>query len=209
MKSVTIDECTEGYLVKEVSTDKAYAISKERLVQKIKELFGIADIIVPDAPIVNLKITDPFSGNTPQSLDEQRIPKNPNTETNPLSSPFVFSEITPFEVLEYPDLHPAQPITTGKSRYWLYPGGKKIRISREGYPSVFVHANVSDLKYIIEHPAEQKRIIHNFGKATYENKAVILRGFLKDVKLSALVGDTHNNGAFLAKGTHHEEQPDE
>ena len=43
MKSVTIDECTEGYILKEGGTDNVYAVTKDGLIRKVKELLGITD----------------------------------------------------------------------------------------------------------------------------------------------------------------------
>jgi hypothetical protein len=210
MRSVTIDECTEGYLVKAGGTFKTFAVSKDKLVQKVKELLGITDRRTgPRADSSGASLTLALVGNSASGdstypranvteIDSVK-PERPVTETNsqskietklsPSSPTFQFEEIAAFEFS-------VQPKTAGKSIYWLHPGGVKIRISRVGY-LLFVHANISDLVYLYEHPAEQTAILHAYGVATYVNKAVILRGFLKDVPLSALVGDNHNDDAVL------------
>lgn len=49
MKSIMIEPCTEGYLVWDLDENglktkkEVYAVSKDKLVQKVKELLGITD----------------------------------------------------------------------------------------------------------------------------------------------------------------------
>jgi hypothetical protein len=215
MRSVTIDECTEGYLIKTGGTFKTFAVSKDKLIQKVKELLGIIDrrtgpradssgasltlALVGNSASMDADSTSTYSGANVTEIDSVK-PERPATETNsqskietklsPSSPTFKFEEIAAF-------VFSGQPKTVGKSIYWLHPDDKKIRISRVGY-LLFVHANISDLVYLYEHPAEQTAILHAYSVATYVNKAVILRGFLKAVPLSALVGDNHNDDAVLA-----------
>jgi len=230
MKIVKIDECDEGYVVSDLELvgDNGlkiltkHAVSKDKLVQKVKELLGITDkklekpIVLnridklrtaaedmikanPDPfisdssnstyPHVNLAMTGDVKPERPaEPFCEKVSPKTQSkieTKLSPSSPTFTFSEIGAFEVS-------VQPITTGNSLYWLHPGGKKIKISRKSYP-IMIYAKISDLVYLYEHPTEQKPIIHAYGKATYENKAVVLRGFMKEVPLSALNSDNHND----------------
>ena len=183
MKSVTIESCTEGYLVKDSNTSKIYAVSKEKLVQKVKELLGITEKKIKN-PIDKLDILlEKY-----KLSSRSDIAKGLEQAINQ-SSTFTFSEIPVFEAS-------VQPKTAGKTIYWLHPDGEKIRISRVGYKSIFVHTQIGDLKYLYNHPGGQKETLVAFGKATYENKAIILRGFLKDVPLSSLVEEPqgHEDG---------------
>jgi hypothetical protein len=213
MRSVTIESCTEGFLVWNLDeigqkTKECYAVSQEKMVQKVKELLGITEIKSekPKDRVDILRVAakelvkanpKPFISDSSDSTEpfcEKASPKTQSkieTKLSP-SSPFAFKEVGAFEVS-------VQPITKGKAIYWLHPGGKNIKISREAYKSIFIHANISDLLYLYEHLEEQKSITHAYGRATYENKAVVLRGFLKDVPLSALVSDNHNDVVVPAK----------
>jgi hypothetical protein len=217
MRSVTIDECTEGYLVKDGITFKTFAVSKDKLVQKVKELLGITDKktekpkdridILRDAAKEIIKANpNPFISDSSNStfpkynklpsgseITKELAPAINQSGIKPMPAhAFAFTEIAAFEVS-------VQPVTAGKSIYWLHPGGKKIKISRVGYLSVFIYTNISDLKYLYDHPSEQKDILRAYGKVTYVNKAVILRGFLKDVPLSAIISYTNNDGVFGGK----------
>jgi hypothetical protein len=200
MKSVTIESCTEGFLVWNLDdngykTKESYAVSQDKLIQKVKELLGITDKSKTVIVANNSSTLPAFSGSTyfhtanlAMAGDVSKI----ETKLSPGSPAFTFTEIAAFEVS-------VQPVTIGKSIYWLHPGGKKVRISRDGYPHMFIHANISDLVYLYEHSSEQKAIVA-YGKTTYGNKGVILRRFLKDVPLSALIGDNHdNNDVIIAK----------
>ncbi len=237
MKSIKIDQCDEGYLISDLELVgenglkvlSRHAVSKDKLIQKVKELLGITDKskavrfagkpkdridtlldaakdmakknpkpFISDSsdstfPLVNSAMTSDVKLERPEPFGRDfKKPKDPSkieTKLSP-SSPFVFKETAAFEVS-------VQPITTGKAIYWLHPGGKKIKIARKAYPSIFIHANISDLVYLYEHQAEAISIIQAYGKATYTNKAVVLRGFLKDVPLSALVGDNHNDDVVV------------
>ena len=213
MKSIKIDQCDDGYLVsdlelvgenglKVLSVLSRHAISKDRLVQKIKELFGITDKknlsvkklhqkTQPEAKAPSTSICED-SASTITKYPSIELTTKPSSLYHPVSPTFTFSEIGAFEVS-------VQPVTTGKAIYWLPPGGKNIKISRKVYRSIFIYAKVSDLVYLYEHPAEVKAITIAYGKMTYGNKAIVLRGFLKDVPLSALVGDTNHDDVSLTK----------
>ncbi len=213
-----IESCTEGFLVWNLDeagskTNEKYAITEYSLVKKIKNLLGTTEKklkklkpqlkidtmvavskkkeIIKSTPksFINDNSSSTFlryNNNLPSGSEIAKGLDPAIKRTGVLPS-FIFTELVSFEVS-------VQPIKAGKSIYWLHPDGKKIKISRSNYLSVFVYAKIEDLVYLYGHQSEQQSILYAYGNQTYENKAVVLRGFLKDVPLSALVGDHHNNG---------------
>jgi len=166
MKKITIEELNEGYIIVDESETKKYAVLQLGLVNKIKELFNIPD---QDEPEITLTLPPDLKLHMPeQELSQAEPPKDQNK--------FVFSEIPAFEYAKYPQK------SVGKSQYRLV-GDGRIQISRAGaYNGVFIYTTLQELKYMYDHP----KAIKAYGKATYPNKAIILRRFIYDVPYSTL-----------------------
>lgn len=175
MISITIDECTEGYLVWNLdenglkSKKEVYAVSKDKLVQKTKELLGISDKSRP-AMTSDVKLERPAVKTEPQSKIE--------TDVSP--GAFVLKEcIFPYKETE------CQAFNSGKM-HWLVSKTNEVRIRRDGY-DLNIFFKIEDLKYLYDHLKEATDIIRTFGKSTIVNKATVLRMFMREVSFEKII----------------------
>jgi len=77
----------------------------------------------------------------------------------------------------------------GKTTYWLaeIDSQKRICFEREGYAKgLYVYVVIDDLKYLYDHPDEVIHILKKFIK----HKKYHVTGFLRDVDISLLTGQT-------------------
>jgi len=156
-KSINISKLDEGFIVKDLETSLEYAATKERMIQKVKALLGITD--------KKKLLTEP---------EEPSGPK-PITETG-----FVLKEIT------FPNnLTDLQEHKRGKMSWHVSKDSTAIHILREGYTPV--ELSVTDLKYLYDNPIAAKGIIQKFGTDVYQNKAVVLRAFLREIPYSNIL----------------------
>lgn len=92
-KIIQIEQCDEGYIITDEPTKKRYAITKDGLVRKIKELFGITDKTVHKAQTTGNKeqegkvdaITAPINeiGDSLSKDDPARIPTAQEPKVEP------------------------------------------------------------------------------------------------------------------------------
>lgn len=150
-KTINITRLDEGFIVKDLETNQEYAVTKERMIQKVKTLLSITAKKKPE-------------------LKEPSEPITTITETG-----LVLKEIT------FPDkLTDLQEHKQGKMTWYTSKDRTAIRILREGYDTS-VELSVTDLKYLYDNPTPAKEIIKKFGIDNYQNKAVVLRGFLREI----------------------------
>lgn len=157
--SINISKLEEGFIVKDLETNQEYAVTKERMIQKVKALLGITSKKKP--------IPEPEPEPEPE---EPSDPIKPIIETG-----FVLKEI-PFPH----KLTDLQEYKQGKMSWHISKDSTAIRILREGY-DVPVELSITDLKYLYDNPIAAKGIIHKFGTDVYQNKAVVLRAFLREI----------------------------
>jgi len=190
MKHVIIEECDEGYLVKSGFPMKTYAVSKDRLVQKVKELLGIthfktdkidelrelsAELIKENTE----KFTKENSTESPFSqihidveTDASRSAVIQHNETDQ-DTPFILKQVS-FPVFTS-DL---QSHSSGKM-HWIISKDQNIQIKRDGY-FLNLKFSLNDIKYLYDHKEEAKKIIRHFGKLS-SNRAIVLRMFMQEV----------------------------
>lgn len=151
-KSINITKLDEGFIIKDMETSLEYAATKARMIQKVKSLLGITDKKKP--------VAKPVPDKPPQPI---------------IDTGFVLKEIT------FPkNLTDLQEHKQGKMSWHVSKDSTEIRISREGYDTP-VEMSVTDLKYLYDNPIAAKGIIQKFGADVYQNKAVVLRAFLREI----------------------------
>ncbi len=180
-KSVTIEKCTEGYILKEGGTDNVYAVTKDGLIRKIKEMLGITDKKPHSKKIPEKK--DTSIDTPPSAIETEKI--NDDLKNNKLKLAAGRNE--PHTNNKFPcekfDTTNLLAKITGKSKYWVSneKGNEKMCIQREGYAEgLRVYITLTDLRYLYEHPDE----IQNVSKT----RRYHVTGFLKDVDVSTLSG---------------------
>lgn len=156
-RSINITKLEEGFIIKDLETNMEYATTKDRLVQKLKALLGITDKKKP-VPVPE--------------------PEKPSEHTKPITETgFVLKEITfPNNLTGLQEQEHKQ----GKMTWYLSKDSTSIHIKREGYDTP-VELLVTDLKYLYDNPIPAKGIIKQFGEDVYQNKAVVLRAFLREI----------------------------
>jgi len=195
-KSVTIDECTEGYLVRENGTTNVFAVSENKVVEKVKELLGITETnnlfakklrqktpsVVRDSGIV-------LAPHGISIIEDESIPKGTVKFVN--TTEFVLKDCDfPTSTNEF--------ISFDQDKMsWSVSKDDRVEIKRKGYLSP-VTLMIKDLKYLYDHPKESEGIIQKFGKDTYSNKSVILRAFMREVPFEKI---TYHEPALLQKET--------
>ncbi len=178
-KSIIIDQCTEGYILKEGGTDNVYAVTKDGLIRKVKELLGITDKKPPkkipekkDTPSIDTPPTiRPVVLQATMSSIEPKI--NDDLKNNKVK---IVVNKFPCEKFDTTNLLAK---IAGKSTYWV--SNEKVCIQREGYAEgLRIYITLADLSYLYEHPDE----IQNVSKT----RRYHITGFLKDVDVSTLSG---------------------
>lgn len=176
-KIIQIEQMDEGYLVKDTEQMKNYAVSKEKLIQKVKALLGITD--TKPAP----------------------KPKPPTPARHSEMSDTLFKKDKPESPIKECEAFEIDPITerrVGLTYYWIK--DDKICISREGY-GVRIYFELEALLELSKDPMRDETI-KVFGKATYANKAVILNGFFKDAPpISSLIASFNNKSNENEQGS--------
>ena len=167
-KSINISKLDEGFIVKDLETSLEYAATKERMIQKVKALLGITD---KKKPVVKLK---------PKPKSQE--PSDPITA--PLAAaargkPFIETGFVLKEITFPNNLTDLQEHKQGKMSWHVSKDSTAIHILREGYTPV--ELSVTDLKYLYDNPIAAKGIIQKFGEDVYQNKAVVLRAFLREI----------------------------
>jgi len=169
--SISITKLEEGFIVKDLETNLEYGATKERMIQKVKSLLGIT---AKKKPVVKLK---------PKPKPKSQEPSDPITASlaaaalgQPITETgFVLKEIT------FPDnLTDLQEHKQGKTSWHTSKNSTAIRIKRKGYDTA-VELSITDLNYLYDNPIAAKGIIHKFGTDVYQNKAVVLRAFLREI----------------------------
>ncbi len=176
-KSVTIDECTEGYILKEGGTDNMYAVTKDSLTRKIKELLSITEKKfkkkIPEKKDTSIRysIIDPIR--RPMSaIETEKI--NDDLKNNKVK----IVTYNKFSCEKF-DITNLSAKKAGKSTYWV--SNEKVCIQREGYvEGLRVYITLADLRYLYEHPDEIKNV--------NKTRRYHITGFLKDVDVSTLSG---------------------
>ena len=174
-KSVTIEECTEGYILKQSGTDNVYAVKKDGLIRKIKELLGITEKPkkkIPekkDTPSIDTPPMDPIRPVVLQATMSSIEPKINDLKNNKVK---IVVNKFPCEKFDTTNLSAKK---AGKSTYWV--SDEKVCIQREGYAEgLRVYITLADLRYLYEHQDEIKNVS--------KTRRYHITGFLKDVDLS-------------------------
>lgn len=151
-RSINISKLEEGFIVKDLETNLEYGATKACMIQKVKALLSITDKKKP--------------------VSEPEEPPQPITETG-----FVLKETAfPNDLTDLQEQEHKQ----GKMTWHVSKDSTMIRILRKGYDTP-VELSVTDLKYLYDNPIAAKGIIQKFGEDVYQNKAVILRAFLREI----------------------------
>lgn len=182
MRIVSIEECNEGYLVKGGVPSKTYAVSKDRLVHKVKELLGITDRKL----LRKVSSKAPMGAKTDTNVTTLFVPSvstDKTIETGENGATFVLKECS------FPVSWDEVLNNVGKISWRTTKEKDKICITRYGYGGLNVSLLVNDLKKLYDMNSESERtdVLTQFKKDTYSNKATILRGFLREVPFERII----------------------
>uniref|UniRef100_A0A6M3LB30 Uncharacterized protein n=1 Tax=viral metagenome TaxID=1070528 RepID=A0A6M3LB30_9ZZZZ len=177
-KSITIKKLNEGFLI--IDNENEYAVSEFRLVKKIKALLEITDIHTRKLDVRPAK---------------NKIETTVEVKTEQETPAFVLKEC------EFPTEPTGYQVMTSGKMHWGVSKENEVRIRRDGY-DLNIHIRLEDLKYLYENPTAAPGIIKTFGKETTQNKATVLRMFVREVTFDQI---TFHEPALLKKENKAEE----